>query len=30
MPSGTAAQLLARVQEAAYLMASASEFQVRR
>jgi uncharacterized protein (DUF1800 family) len=30
MPSGTTAQLLARVQEAAYLMASASEFQVRR
>ena len=30
MPSTTAAQLLARVQEAAYLMASSSEYQVRR
>jgi uncharacterized protein (DUF1800 family) len=30
MPSGTTAQLLARVQEAAYLMASSSEYQVRR
>jgi hypothetical protein len=30
MPSGTTAQLLARVQEAAYLTASSSEYQVRR
>ena len=30
MPSGTAAQLLARAQEAAYLIASSSEYQVRR